>query len=223
MLDKSGNPPVTNAEVKERERLDAIRERDIAAVEASNAASHLFAEALGQVPPRSSTPPQLPPVSSGAGGGLCVIPGWVFKLPLQQQCVLMTVVRGPDGIPKSHPCKDIQRAYRGTVLVAAKYGRVLHLGEKGDQFMSLSLFANPIIWIISVEQFFHDIDELPHHYVLHLLHAAEILGYKHPNEFFRKQWLEFYHLGCKDMHLYPETEEQMDRRLSDWDRKDWTK
>ena len=150
-----------------------------------------------------------------------VQPDWCLNLTLQQQSVLMLAARGPDGIAKTHPCKAIQRAYRATVLIAARYGRALSWGERADSFMSLDEFGNDEQWGIAVKEFFHTVDDLPHHFLMHLLHGAEILGYKHPDERFRKRWLEFYLHGVKDLHLTPETEGQMDWRLSDWQRAGW--
>jgi len=151
-----------------------------------------------------------------------VQPEWCTALPLQQQSVLLLAARGPDGIAKDHPCKEIQRAYRGTVFLAAKYGRLLKFGEKADSFMSLNVFADPDGWAAAVKAFFHTVDSLPHHFVMHLMHGAQILGYKHPDNRFAERWRQFYCMACEDMHLTEETEEEMDRRLSDWMRKLWS-
>ena len=40
----------------------------------------------------------------------CVFPEWIFRLPMQQQSVLLLGSRGPDGVEKFHPCKDVTRA-----------------------------------------------------------------------------------------------------------------
>jgi len=156
-----------------------------------------------------------------------VQPTWCLDLSLQQQSVLLLAARGPDGIAKSHPCKAIQRAYRGTVLVAAKFGRPLYWGEKADSFMSLDEIASWERWQYLVEDYLRFVDSLPHHFIMHLLHGAEILGYKHvaepgqPEGVMRQRWLYFYHQGCRDLHLAFETEAQMDDRLNDWGQKDW--
>lgn len=107
-----------------------------------------------------------------------VQPEWCRALPIQQQSVLFLAARGPDGIAKNHPVKRIQRAYRGTVLVAAKYGRCLKWGEKADSFMGLDDFADSEAWRAIIEEFFLTADSLPHHFYMHLIHGAEILGYK---------------------------------------------
>lgn len=152
-----------------------------------------------------------------------VQPEWALALNVQQQSVLFLAARGPDGIGKDHPCKDVVRAYRGTVLVAAKYGRLLEWGERsvGDTFMSLDLLASPIAWKEVTRQFFETADALPWHYRTHLLHGTQILGYKHPDERFRERWYGFYLACVDDLHLRPESEFDMDARLGDWDRAHW--
>lgn len=146
-----------------------------------------------------------------------VQPAWCLNLTLQQQSVLLLAARGPDGIPKSHSCKDVQRAYRASVLVAAKRGRELYYGEKADTFMSLDMIADNDAWAEICKRFFDGIDQLPHHFIMHLMHGAEILGYKHPDIKMRIRWRGFYIDCCRDMHLEPETEEDMDERLNDWE------
>ena len=51
--------------------------------------------------------------------------------------------------------------------------------------------------------------------MLHLCHAAEIVGYQHPDEQIKTTWGKFYYSMCKAMHLNPETREQMMERLKD--------
>lgn len=150
-----------------------------------------------------------------------VFPEWMASLTMQQQSVLVLAARGPDGIAKVHPCKDIVRAYRGTVLKAARFGRLLRWGEIADSFMSMDLIADRHSWARAMKAFFEVVDSLPHHYYLHLAHGAEILGYKHPDLDVRAAWNWFYLKSCEDMHLTPETEEEMDNRLSDWNKEAW--
>jgi len=147
---------------------------------------------------------------------------WAHSLTIQQQSVLMLALRGPDGVEKFNPCKHVLRRYRAAVLVAAKYGRVLRYDERGDNFMSLVNFESDEHWFFEVMQpYFSVVDQIPHHSHLHLMHGCEIVGYKHPNELVRRRFNDFYVQCCNDMHIFPETVEVMDMRLSDWDHEYW--
>lgn len=64
-------------------------------------------------------------------------------------------------------------------------------------------------------QYLQSLDELPHHFQLHFMHAAEIVGYKHPDPTIRLWWNHVYNELARDMHLNPESVEHMDARLGD--------
>lgn len=151
-----------------------------------------------------------------------VFQDWMLRLTMQQQSVLVLSCRGPDGIAKFHPTKEIVARYRATVLKAAYLGRAMAVDE-GDEttFMTLRNFSDDQHWEARCNFFFSTCDALPHHYYMHLMHGAEIAGYKHPGLLFRSRWLGFYHRCCHDLHLNPETEAQMDERLSDWHQAYW--
>lgn len=66
-----------------------------------------------------------------------------------------------------------------------------------------------------VDDFVVSRDEIPLHFYSHTMHAFQILGYKHPDLDIRKEWNAIYVRMAHALHLWPETEEQMDERLSD--------
>ncbi len=152
---------------------------------------------------------------------ISVQPEWCAALSLQQQSVLFLAGRGPDGLRKNHPCKAVHIAYRATIFLAGKYGRPLAWGERADTFMSLDVFADAERWTIAVAGFFDAWDELPAHYVKHLMHGVQILGYKRPDLRFRERWGALYLRFIRELHVSPESEAEMDRRLGDWNRKHW--
>lgn len=153
---------------------------------------------------------------------ICVFQDWLFGLTMQQQSVLVLACRGPDGIPKFHPTKDIVVRYRATVLKAAYLGRAMRVDEGDDTtFMSMRDFSDDVRWSMIAKAFFDSVDQLPHHYYMHLMHGAQIAGYKHPIDIYRERWTWFYQKCCHDLHVTPETESEMDNRLGDWDRKHW--
>lgn len=156
---------------------------------------------------------------------------WVQNLSIMQQSVLMSSIRGPDGIRKDHCAKLLLRWLRRCILLSAFDGAVLDkpydTGKpQGGSFTGASVWYGPESvkqvgdnWWPEmndlVKQYLRRVDELPHHFQLHLMHAAEILGYKHPVANIRNWWLSLYQTLVNDAHLYPESEEQMDWRLCD--------
>lgn len=146
---------------------------------------------------------------------------------MMQQTVLLTAVRGPDGIPKYHCVKYLLRWYRRCVLLSALDRCVWTTPWEngGGSFTGPSYtwgdhaFENPRNWepIMDrqVDDYLREIDGLPHHFHMHLMHAAEILGFKHPDLCIKSWWYKLYVRLVHDAHLWPESEEQLDRRLGD--------
>lgn len=54
-----------------------------------------------------------------------VMQDWTQEISMMQQSVLLTAVRGPDGLPKYHPSKYLLRWYRRCILLSAMDGKVL--------------------------------------------------------------------------------------------------
>lgn len=150
-----------------------------------------------------------------------VLQDWVHGLSFMQQSVLICSVRGPDGIRKDHPVKVLCRYLRRSILICAFDGRIrwspyepgggsftgpLKLDGNGETEGHIDKF---------IETYLRHVDELPHHFQLHFMHAAEILGYKHPDGDVRGFWYGVYAAIVNDAHLRPEPEEVMDQRLGD--------
>ena len=142
---------------------------------------------------------------------------WTHSLTCMQQTVLLTAVRGPDGVAKYHPCKYLIRWYRRCLLLGALDHNIFENPHdpRGGSFTGPSykvayLKGKPIVehdWRHQmnavVEEYLECLDELPHHFQLHLMHAAEIIGYKHPDPVIRDWWNWLYCELVKDMHLSP--------------------
>lgn len=159
-----------------------------------------------------------------------VLQPWTQGISLMQQTVLMTAIRGPDGIGKYHPCKFLLRWYRRCILLSALDGTILdNPTEKvGGSFTgpSYDVIGWPMLdeWYSPMDKVVGDyiksLDELPHHFQMHFLHGVEILGYKHPDKIIRTWWGRVYIRLVNDLHLKPETEIEMDNRLGD-NREKW--
>lgn len=151
-----------------------------------------------------------------------VLQDWVAGLTFMQQTVLIAAVRGPDGMAKEHPVKTLLRWYRRCVLISAFDGKVLKTPYEpgGGSFTGpLDLTKDGHIDQY-VGLYLKHLDTLPIHAHFHLLHAAEIVGYKHPDDDVKEFWRTFYVTAVNALHLHPESEEEMDRRLAD-NREQW--
>ena len=164
-----------------------------------------------------------------------VLQDWTNYLSFMMQSVLITACRGPDGIRKDHPVKVLIRYLRRSFLICAFDGKVrwspyepgggsftgpLHLNhaESGKHGEHIDAPVGHLDGFVGT--YLRHVDELPHHFQLHLMHAAEILGYKHPDSDVRGFWRAFYHAVVSDAHLHAESESEMDKRLGDQEA-DW--
>lgn len=147
-----------------------------------------------------------------------VLHDWVHQLTFQQQALLLTCVRGCDGLPKFDTTKNIIRFLRGAIMKPAgewdggnsnsfMWGKYSEIDSEGD-------FVN--YWNNSASYLLKNHDHVPHHFLMHLIHCAEVIGYKHPDKTIREYWLYLYEQFCIAFHMTPETESQMDERLNDF-------
>lgn len=157
-----------------------------------------------------------------------VLQEWVQDLPLMQQSVLLGAIRGPDGIHKYHDVKYLVRWLRRCILISALDGVVLTdpLDKRGGSFTGASTL-NPERYIGTdgmawescmnqvVSNYLRHVDEMPHHFHTHLMHAAEIIGYKHIDDRIQHWWYQFYLILVNDLHLQPESQIELDKRLGD--------
>lgn len=137
-----------------------------------------------------------------------VLHDWVQELPFQMQALLTTAMRGPDENNKFNAAKGVIRYLRSVVLKPAGEWN----GKNNNDFMwgeydKFHQYAN---------MFWADHDEYPHHFIMHLVHCAEVVGYMHPVEEIRHIWLHFYGDATLAFHMNPETKAEMTTRLNDF-------
>lgn len=159
-----------------------------------------------------------------------VMQPWTESIPFMQQTVLLGAIRAPDNSPKYSPTKMLLRWYRRCILLSAMDGEIItnpHDSRGGSftgpTFSYVSNARNPD-WERALDSFLDDFfattDSIPIHFFTHFMHAVEIIGYKHPDKRIRNWWHDFYIRMVHMLHLFPETEEQLDRRLGD-NRETW--
>ncbi len=134
-----------------------------------------------------------------------VLQDWVLGLPgLRHQGVLLGAVRGCDILPKYGHAKTLTRYLRAMFLNA-------HCGDPRKAVSFIEVCPSAAHFEVTVKGFFEEYDMLPFHYVMHLAHAVEMVGYYHPKR--GGPWLLFYKKICKKLHVNPETKEELDKRL----------
>jgi len=133
----------------------------------------------------------------------CVLQDWVCELPLKQQTVLIVSLRGCDGKSKNDPTKFIVRELRKVVLRNADESSLFMKTDTLDVLDGM------------IGEFLDDLDSYPIHFALHLCHAAEIVGYKHPDLETRDYWNDFYSCFCNTFHMNNESIDEFDKRLTD--------
>lgn len=134
--------------------------------------------------------------------GRPVIKEWAWKLSWKQQAVLLSALRGCDMADKEDPAKPFCRRLRGAILESGG-------ADDNCEFMRNDVTLDDIV------KFTKQIDRYPVHFLLHLIHAAEVIGYNHPYKSEAFFWNAFYNNMVQAFHMVPETKEQNDFRLRD--------
>jgi hypothetical protein len=111
---------------------------------------------------------------------------------------LVTGLRGPDQAAAPNT-KKLVRWIRATTLIN---------GNTENDFMQLP------DTLPTAEEIQPELEYLSVHYFAHLIHALEIIGYKHPDDDTGDIAFDYYCRLVVGLHLTPESESVMTRRLS---------
>lgn len=132
-----------------------------------------------------------------------VVQEWLSgpKISWKQQTVVLSALRGCDGQSKYDLSKKMTRKLRSVILHNA--------GAKNTTFMRDTMTLE------EVREMAEDSDKYPIHYYMHMCHACEVIGFKHPDGEIRSWFHEAYLIIVDALHLRPETEEECDDRLRD--------
>lgn len=133
---------------------------------------------------------------------------WVDEHSLAIQGTLATIVRGPDNSDKESTAKPLVRALRYTFMNNAHDIEFNH----HDKFMGDHTgLCDPE----QLEYFIENHDAYSHHWLMHFIHAAEIIGYLHPDRNISQFWRQFYFKMCDSMHMLYESKNEMLDRLAE--------
>ncbi len=139
-----------------------------------------------------------------------ILQEWVARLGLRHQGVLVSSIRGCDTAPKNDPSKRLTRVLRGLILNT--HCENPHDARSFIEPMAADEAVTQVPLVIAA--FCDVVDQCPHHFVMHAVHAIEVIAYKHPSPVIRDIWTWAYFDLAHRLHLSPETEEQLDCRLN---------
>ncbi len=132
--------------------------------------------------------------------------GWVQELPLREQGVLLSGMRGCDLTPKE-PLDSSERQ-----LVSYLRYVVCHPNDESEVGAAPGAYMQgqpPTKWTPS--EFGH----YPQHWYAHIMHAFQVVGYRHPDPYVSAGAEEIYLRFVHSLHLEPESFETMVARLSE--------
>jgi hypothetical protein len=137
---------------------------------------------------------------------ISVLQDWVMALPLREQGTLLTAVRGCDLTPK-YPLDSPARN-----LVASIRWAFMNPADRREVDREIGCFFRSQVPItIKPSAFGH----YPQHYVSHLMHAMEVLAYRHPDPNVAGKFLGIYVRFCLSLHVQPESFDDFVARLSE--------
>lgn len=140
-----------------------------------------------------------------------------MELPLREQGTLLTGIRGCDLAPKN-PLSNVERYGCSTgddtperALTAFLRYCVMNPADPREVDIPGAFFRStpPCDWKPSM--FGH----YPQHWYSHIMHCFEVVGYRHPNEAVGIHARDIYIRFVTNLHLWPESREQMIERLSE--------
>lgn len=139
-----------------------------------------------------------------------VLQDWVMRLPLREQGTLLTAVRGCDDEPKQWTSTGVSES-AGRRLTAFIRWCFMNPADQREVDIRGAFFQSTPPAPFKPSEFGH----LPQHWYSHVMHALEVVGYRHPDDWTRSRALGLYEAMVKNLHLNAETQAQMVTRLSE--------
>jgi hypothetical protein len=129
-----------------------------------------------------------------------VLQDWVVTIPIRMQSTLILGLRGPD----THVAPGIKTITRWLRGLAFKPGNPDNVKEFMHSMPEAIVKKGPTA---------KELEFCTQHYYSHLMHALEVVAYKHPNEAASRMALDRYIAMCVAFHLPVETTMEFEDRL----------
>lgn len=139
-----------------------------------------------------------------------VLQDWVMELPLREQGTLLTAVRGCDDEPKLWTSTGVAES-PGRRLTAFIRWAFMNPADVREVDIPGAFFQSRPPSPFKPSEFGH----LPLHWNTHVMHALEVIAYRHPDAYVATQAESLYFAMVHGLHLNVETRDQMIERLSE--------
>jgi len=131
-----------------------------------------------------------------------VLQSWLEEIPIRMQSTLVLGLRGPD----THVCpnvKKVQRWLRGIVFRPGNPDNV-------KEFMT---DVNDLPVMVEKGPLAKELEFCTQHFYSHLMHALEVVAYRHPGIIERHSAFLLFQGMCSAFHLTVETVDEFEDRL----------
>lgn len=139
-----------------------------------------------------------------------VIQDWAMELQLREQGTLLTAVRGCDEEPKLWTSRGVADS-PGRRLTAFIRWCFMVPHDPREVDIPGAFFQSRPPEPFKPSEFGH----LPQHWYSHVMHALEIIGYRHEDQQVRATAFGLYRALVSNLHLNVETQDEMQRRLGE--------
>lgn len=134
-----------------------------------------------------------------------VLQDWVMELPLRMQGTLLTGIRGCDLTPK-YPLDSMERKLVGWIRWC-----VMNPADPREVDAEAGCFFISVCPIVKPSALGH----YPWHWISHIVHCLEVIGYKHPDRRIAELAIGLYCKFVHSFHMNVETEFQFERRMAE--------
>ena len=139
-----------------------------------------------------------------------VLQDWVTELQLREQGTLLTAVRGCDDEPKLWTATGFSDSPGRRITAFVRYC-FMNPADVREVNIPGAFFQSEPPDPFRPSEFGH----LPQHWYAHIMHALEIIGYRHPDPDLAYKAIKCYRRMVRNLHLNFETLDQMNERLGE--------
>src|SRR5215211_3752167 len=140
-----------------------------------------------------------------------VLQDWVMELPLREQGTLLTAVRGCDDEPKQWNKQGVAYSPGRRITAFIRWCFMNPADIREVDYEEEAFFRSEPPDPFKPSEFGH----LPQHWYSHVMHALEVIAYRHYDKVVQDKAYHLYLKMVNNMHLRVETRDQMIVRLSE--------